>query len=208
MLNLIPPDNTPWILSEEYIKSVDFSYIETYSFNRLNPILTAEYDELFKRGRHGRLSVFDTKRLEELGSIFNGLELLIDESGSFHHSCERVSTFQADDPEVLHLKQILQMEMVECMNFLCAPYYRDAVVFYNSSGKIISTLNVCLSCKHMTTGTKRLKADFEVYDLLKKFFLANGHRVEDPHAYLMDQLGDQKAKFLADRDAKLNITKR
>lgn len=203
MLNLIPSDNTPLIISEDYIKELNFDYIETYSFNRLNPLLTVEYDELFERRRDERLSVSDMKRLEELDSLYNGLQLLIDENGTFHHSCERISTFQMDDPEVRRFRQIMQMEVIECLNMLCAPNYRDAVVFY-SSGKIISVLNVCLSCKHMTTGNQRLRADFEVYDLLKKFFLDNGHRVEEPQSFLMDQFGDKKAKFLAERAAKRN----
>lgn len=204
MLNLIPSNSTPWILSEDYIKELNFDYMETYSFNRLDPLLTVEYDELSQRRRHGRLPVPDMKRFEELDRLYNGFELLIDESGTFHHSCERISTFQIDDPEVMRFKQIMQMEVIECLNMLCAPFYRDAVVFYDSSGQIVSVLNVCLSCKHMTTGNQRLRADFEVYDLLKKFFLDNGHRVEEPHFFLMNQFGDKKAKFLAAREEERN----
>jgi len=204
MPNYITPDSTPWILSEDYIKELDFDYLETHSFNRLNPLLAVEYDELLQRGRHDRLQASDMKRLEELERLYNGFELLIDERGTFHHSSERISIFRRDDPEVVRFKQIMQMEVIECLHMLCAPYYRDAVVFYDSSGKIVSVLNVCLSCKHMTTGDHQLRADFEVYDLLKKFFLDNGHRVEEPHSFLMDQFGDKKAKFLEERNAKRN----
>lgn len=208
MLNLIPPDYTPWILSEDYIKELNFDYMETYSFNRLDPLLKVEYNELFERRRHGILPATEMARLEERDRLYNGLELLVDDRGTFHHSCEKIATFQMDDPEVMRLKRIMQMEVIECLDFLCAPYYRDGIIFYDSTGKIVSVLNVCLSCKHMTTGVQRLRADFEVYDLLKKFFLDSGHCVEEPHSFLMDQFGEKKAKFLAERDAQRNNRER
>jgi len=208
MLNSMLPDNTPWILSEDYIKALNFDYIETYSFNRLDPILMVEHNELVERRRHGRLPGPDMKRFEELDKLYNGFELLIDERGTFHHSSERVSVFQIDDPEVVRFKQIMQMEVIECLDMLCPPYYRDAVVFYDLSGKIVSVLNVCLSCMYMTTGERMLRADFEVYDLLKRFFLDHGHRVEEPHSFLMNELGEKKAKILIEREAKRYNRKR
>lgn len=120
MINLIPPDNTAWIHSEDYIKELHFDYMETYSFNRLDPLLKTEYDELLERGQHSRLPVPDLTGFEELDTLYNGSELLIDDNGIFHHSCERISTFQMDDPEVMRFKQIMQMEVVECLNFLCS----------------------------------------------------------------------------------------
>jgi hypothetical protein len=39
-----------------------------------------------------------------------------------------------------------------------------------------------------------------VYDLLKKFFLDHGHQVESPEYFLMNQLGDKKAKILTAKE--------
>lgn len=204
MTDLQPLQGETWINSADYIKGLNFDYIETYSFNRLDPLLTIEFDKLSQRRQQGRLSVPDMNRFEELNSLYNGSELLLDDNRNFHHSCEKMSTFQIDNPQILHFKQIMQMEIVECFHMLCAPYYRDAVVFYNSSGQVVSVLNICLSCHHMTTGHQKLKADFEVYDLLKKFLLSNGHRIENPDYFLMNEFGDMKAKFLAAREEKQN----
>jgi len=198
------PDKILWVISKDYIKELDFDYIETYSFNRFTPLIQIEYDQLSKQREQGRLLPLSMKRFEELKNLYNGSELLIDKNGFFHPSSVKMSTFKKDDPETLHLKQILGMDVVEWLAMLCAPFYRDAVVFYNSSGQIVSVLNVCLECMHITTGNKELQADFEVYDLLKKFFLKNGHRVENPDYFIMDQFGDKKAKFLAERDSKKN----
>jgi hypothetical protein len=177
--------------------------METYSFNRLDSLLKVEYDELCLRRQLNQLSASDKERLKEIDGLYNGWELLIDKNGTFHHSSEKISTFQVHDPEVVRFKEIMKLEVIECFKMLCAPIYRDAVVFYESSGKIVSVLNVCLSCKYMTTGNRQLRADFEVYDLLKKFFFDNGHRVENPHFFEMDtKLGKMKLKFLAEREMK------
>lgn len=194
----------PWVTSKDYIRELDFDCIESYSFNRFAPLIQIEYDQLSKQREQGRLLPLSMKRFKELENTYNGSELLIDKTGNFHSSSVKMGTFKKDDPEILHLKQILEMDVVEWLAMLCAPFYRDAVVFYNSSGQIVSVLNVCLECKHITTGNEELRADFEVYDLLKKFFLKNGHRVENPDYFLMDQLGEKKAKFLAERKSKKN----
>jgi hypothetical protein len=192
-----------WIRSDDYIKDLKFDYMETYSFNRLSPLLKAEYDELFLRRQEKPLSVPDMERFKELGELYKEWELLIDKNGNFHHSSEKMAVFQAHDPEVVRFTEIMNMEVIESFNTLCAPMYRDAIVFYESSGKIVSVLNVCLSCNYMTTGHQNLRADFEVYDLLNKFFFDIGHRVENPHKFDMNEkLRKMKAKFLAKREKK------
>jgi hypothetical protein len=197
-------DKTTWINSNDYITALDFDYIETYSFNRFDPLTQIEYDQLSKQREQNPLPPLSMKRFKELDNLYNGSDLLVDKNQHFHPSSVKMSTIK-NDTEISHLKEILKMEIVEWLAMLCAPFYRDAIVFYNSSGQIVSVLNVCLECKHITTGDKHLQADFEVYDLLKKFFLEKGHTVENPGYFLMDQFGEQKAKFLAERESKKNI---
>ncbi len=62
---------------------------------------------------------------------------------------------------------------------MCAPIYRDAIVFYKDN-KIVSTLNVCLSCEYMETKMfKHVNADNETYKLFRQFFIDCGHHVEE-----------------------------
>lgn len=185
--------------TQQFIKHLHFDYIETYSFNRLPPALQSEYDLLSKQRQTRRLPPHEMKRFMELDQTHNGLEVLINEHVQFHPSSIKMSTIKNDDPDISHLKEILEMEIVEWLAMLCAPYYRDAIVFYNADGQIVAVLNVCLSCLHLNTGHEDLKADFEAFDLLKKLFLKKGHPVENPESFLMNQLGEQKAKWLAER---------
>ena len=63
---------------------------------------------------------------------------------------------------------------------MCAPIYRDAIVFYDLNKEIISTLNVCLSCEYMETKMfNHINADVETYNLMREFFIGLGHKVEE-----------------------------
>lgn len=194
--------SSSWMPTADYINAFDFDYMETYSFNRFNPQQAAEYNELSKRREQGGIPTAERKRWEELETQYNGFDLLVNSKGAFHPSAVKLATFQVNDPLAIRFKQILQMEAFLWSPTLCAPYYRDAVVFYDASNKVVSVLNICLSCLYMTDGNQFLKADFEVYDLVKKFFLENGHQIEEPHTFMMKQFGEMKAKKLAEREAK------
>ena len=75
---------------------------------------------------------------------------------------------------------ILQTPIHDIPRWLCAPYYRDALVFYSADNQIVSTLNICVSCQYMeTTMFNHINGDYKTYDLLKRFFIEIGHEVED-----------------------------
>jgi len=62
---------------------------------------------------------------------------------------------------------------------MCAPIYRDAIVFYKSSGEIVSVLNICLSCEAMAIdSSNQVVAGSGTYEMLKKYFKEIGHPVE------------------------------
>jgi hypothetical protein len=79
---------------------------------------------------------------------------------------------------------------------MCGATYRDAVVFYDKSNKIVSTLNICLGCEYMETKKfNHVNGDFETYDLLKRFFLDVGHDVEDPTRFIAQEIRNFKKKY-------------
>jgi hypothetical protein len=58
--------------------------------------------------------------------------------------------------------------------------YRDAIVFYDKSNRIVSTLNVCLGCEYMETKMfNHINGDNETYDMLRQYFIDLGHKIED-----------------------------
>ena len=75
--------------------------------------------------------------------------------------------------------KILQTEVKNIPGWMCAPVYRDALVFYDKDKKIISCLNVCLSCEYMQLYKNiYINADEKVYDLLRQTFINCGHEIE------------------------------
>lgn len=175
-----------YISSIDYINSLEFDYIETYSFQRgiafeeTLKLLKPEYARLkVRRERRNNLSETEEVRFLELNGLLGFTQYLMNDKGQFHPSCIRVSTFKNNDPEVTRLTSILCTEIVETESWLCAPMYRDAVVFYNKSAEIVSVLNVCLSCNYMETEMfNHITGDSKTYDLLKAFFLEIGDDVE------------------------------
>ncbi len=167
-----------YISSPDFVQQLKFDYVETYSFQR-----TAELQEFFAlikiKQRGFQLISEQEKRLDVLSSYPKEEGLLIDEKGEFSSSSNHIRTFEKGAPELEQLLAILAMPPIEIPSWICAPFYRDAVVFYDNTGTILSCLNICFSCEYMQTKKFHfVDADEKVYDALKAFFIGIGHPVE------------------------------
>eukprot|EP01035_Chromulina_nebulosa_P041937 gene41937-56792_t len=188
--------------SIEYISNLNFDYLETYSFQRgiefeeNEQQIKIEYEGLKSRKEHQNdLPAVEKERLSNLHQLLGFTQTLISKNGLFHPSSKRTNTFRGDNPTVKKLISLLQTEIREIPRMLCAPNYRDAIVFYDSLGKIVSVLNVCLSCYNMETESGQIDGDFETYDLLKRFFIHVGHEVENPTYFIMDEMNKLRDKY-------------
>ncbi|MBE7169050.1 MAG: hypothetical protein INR73_00575 [Williamsia sp.] len=180
----------------DYISGLQFDFMETYSFCRGKEyessleMLSAEYEQL-KTSKHGRENAGsqEDQRYKELTRLLADTHYLVDKAGNFHFSSNKINTFRHDDTQVHAFRQILETDTRDELKLLCAPEYRDALVFYDQSGKIVSTLNVCLSCLYMETEAfNYINAGYETYDRLKRWFIANGHQVENPDYLFTDEV--------------------
>lgn len=172
--------------SADYIKDLPFDYIETYSlqrgeeYNVVIQILKPERHNLkVRKEKRNNLTDSEEIRLSELDALLGVTQYLIDNTGRFHFSSQRTNTFICDNEEISLLKNILLTKTTNVNNWMCAPIYRDAIVFYKSSGEIVSVLNICLSCEAMAIDScNRVVADSSTYEMLRKFFKEIGHPVE------------------------------
>jgi hypothetical protein len=181
--------------SVDYINGLEFDYIETYSllrgkeFEESIKLMTAEYNSL-KKIRY--LNASEGKRFTKLEKLLNYTQYLINEESEFHPSSKKINTFEKNHPIIEKLKTILRTEIKEVPAWMCAPEYRDAIVFYDSKSQIVSCLNVCLSCEYMETKMfNHINADWETYDLLKRFFIDIGHDIENPDYFAWESLQKQ-----------------
>ena len=151
------------------------SYFRTRQY--LKSALTA-YQALHRRKeRHGL-----TQEQEEKYAYLHKLtttQFLIDSDGNFHASSEKIQTLKKNDGKLKELVAILEIDANDVPTWMCSPVYRDAIVFYDHSGQVISTLNICFSCQYMATKVfSEIMADVKVYHLLRDFLLDLGHEIE------------------------------
>jgi hypothetical protein len=178
------PPTYVYTSSSAYISSLNFDHIEIYSFQR-----GAAFEEWKKSTTH-EFNVLETRRLKRgltpdqedryaYLKGFNTTQHLIGENGKFHFSASLTHTFKRSDPQVEKIISILKTDAVDVPQWMCAPVYRDAVVFYDEDNKILSVLNICFSCENMATEPFHMvNADVSTYSMLKALFIALGHQIE------------------------------
>jgi len=192
-----------YIASTDFINDLAFDYVETYSFQRGTEYelqqkkFDKEYDKLKSRkSKLNDLTIEEEERFLVLDKLCGFTQYLLDDTYQFHYSSKKTNTFSSTDTKVELLKNILRTEIIDIPSWMCAPMYRDAFVFYNNENKIVSVLNVCLSCQYMeTTKFNHINGDWRTYDLLKRFFIDIGHEVEDPEHFALDDLEHLKSKY-------------
>ncbi len=173
------------ISSIKYINNLQFDYLETYSLQRGGKydkriIDDPDFIEFRHLEKKEQLSEIELLKFKKLKKLYGVTQYLIDSDGLFHPSARKTGIYTIDNSLVEDLIKILNTKINTIPNWMCAPVFRDAIVFYNSNNVIVSTLNVCLSCEYMeTTLGNYVNADVKTYELLKNFFKTIGHKVED-----------------------------
>lgn len=145
------------IQSKDYIKNIDFEYVETYPFQQ-----QAYYSDTTRNT--GAISWYDNR--------------ITDLNGNFDNTSEKISSFQRNSQDVIKLNHILEIKVINLLSWMCLPIYRDAIVFYNKTGEIVSALNVCFECSYMENDKGiNINADESTYGLLKSFLTSKGHKI-------------------------------
>jgi hypothetical protein len=178
--------NYTYITSIEFINKLKFDYVETFSFQRgaefelQQEKFEKEYDKLnIQKTKYNNLNNEEEKRLLVLDELCGHTQYLIDQHNQFHYSSKMISTFSSTDLKMDLLKSILNTEINDIPAWMCAPIYREGIVFYDNKNNIVSVLNICLSCQDMETSKfNHINGDYKTYELLKQFFIKMGHQVE------------------------------
>lgn len=172
--------------SKDFIANLNFEYFETYSLLRGDAFLEEdarqEKEYLVLKARKEKQDAFtaaEADRFMILEILQSGPQYLVNEKGGFHYSAKKTNTFAKDSPEAQQLVTILETETEEEISYRCPPVYRDAIVFYDITGKIVSVLDICLICAQLhNRESGKLAADHKTYALLESFFRRNGHDID------------------------------
>lgn len=170
--------------SAAYIENLKFDYMETYSLQRGEEFETkqaerlSEYRRLEARSRRQGLTASEEKAFVELSNVVR-IGYLINTDGNLNTSAKKTHSFGKADTVVNRLVALLKIPAIDVPMWMCAPIYRDGVIFYDNSGHIVSTLNICFSCQYMAIGPfSEINADVETYNLLKELFIELGREIE------------------------------
>jgi hypothetical protein len=170
------------ISADEFIKNLSFEYVELYSFQRGNSYLKKneemerEFDAISRRTE---LSETEKLRLEELDEKLNYVQYLISHKNEIHFSSIKTNTLIRSDPNFINIIEAFKIKPINIFDWMCAPTYRDAIIFYNENKQIISCLNICFSCEKMELQRfKNVIADSRTYIILKDLFIKLGHKIE------------------------------
>jgi hypothetical protein len=141
--------------SKQFVEQLDFDFLEIYSLLRgigRNEIYTND-------SRGTRESLIDT--------------------GLPHPTAEKTHTFKKDDFRTQELLDLLSIEFKQQFDWMCAPIFREMIVFFDKEKNIVSILNVCLSCdKVEDSNGNDVRTDAKVFAKLKEYFTHLGHNLE------------------------------
>ncbi|RYZ86208.1 MAG: hypothetical protein EOP04_14335 [Proteobacteria bacterium] len=171
--------------TSQYIDSFRFISISTFSFQRgeeylrLNLEMKKRLQSLnVRRYKKNDLSEVQDNEFQDLSTRLGTTSYLTDSDGSFHESARKISGDVINGDISNRLVEILRTSVVNLANWMCAPVYRDAVVFYDVDYKIVSVLNVCFSCEALSLENGQLlEADITVFPMLRDLFMSLGHEL-------------------------------
>lgn len=159
------------ITSSTFISSIKFDYFKTYSFNRINPHDSSE-ENISGISEANKYDVYVLDKNYELSS-----------------SARLISTINASSNDSQELLRILNINIQEELRFLCAPIYRDAILFFNASHELVGGLNICFECDRIVDlNNIYISTDFMAFKYLKLFLLKLGHNIEQPTYFHADDV--------------------
>src|SRR5690242_18517651 len=113
------------ITIRQYLDNLNYDFIETYSFKR-GPKLELR----FKKNE------FD---IDDGALIVNNL-------GQFDSTADKIAIIAKETVVFEEFVRIAGMPVRDIPSWMCAPFFRDALVFRRKDNQIVDTLNICFDC--------------------------------------------------------------
>jgi hypothetical protein len=156
-----------------------FSYIETYSFNR-DPKRTALIQQTRESLQTARYMQQPAMR-QLLNRLESGVDTLTQGLGDFHPTATGVATVSQNSALGEQLAVIFRQAAKQEYYAGCRPIYRDALAFYDAQGQLLRVLNICFECHYMKTDAGlHIEASELTYDALRDYLTQLGHPIALP----------------------------
>lgn len=173
-----------------------FDHVVTYSFNRgpkLEQLLRAAEAE--KQDLRRQLLTSSGARLQQLRAAIRRCEAVGAEqdklllmTGPITLNPTATPISRPDMATVAEIGALLRQPVIQRLDWMCWPVYRDSLAFCAADGRLLSVLNICFQCDRMITDTgKEVEADADVFIQLKALLRQLGHPIADGHEGLARQ---------------------
>ncbi|RTQ51463.1 hypothetical protein EJV47_06575 [Hymenobacter gummosus] len=180
----------PAMTSAEYWQKLPpFEYVTTYSFNRgsalqeqlrANEQLIEATKQELATARYMRQAALH-RQLAELEQAGEYIALLTP-AGSISPLACPIAQSNRHPGLVERLGAILTAPVKLHMVSGCRPIYRDALVFHDAAGRIVSVLNICFQCLYLqAVNGKFLEVDVATYEQLRQLLQSLGHPISDDY---------------------------
>ena len=95
----------------------------------------------------------------------------VTKNGVIHKIAKSVYRFQNDGKEIEKIFTFLKQPYTQQYLWMCAPIYRDAIVFYSGEGNINGILNICFGCDSIKDeNDEDFEVDFYYFPKIKSSF--------------------------------------
>ncbi|AII53614.1 hypothetical protein [Hymenobacter sp. APR13] len=174
----------------DYIATLSFDYLTTYSLLRgpkweqLQQAAQVEAQRARKR-----LLTCAAPDLPALRDYLNRLRntndlatsTLMEVPGAYNLTATPIASLPGFDSRIQVLLELLSLPAANIIYWMCAPVYRDAIVFYSADDEVVGMLNICLGCDTILTQEgEELAADAATYAGLHHWLTSLGHAIESP----------------------------
>jgi hypothetical protein len=162
--------------SREFIENVNFKYFVTYSFQRTEE--SDMYEILFSRYSNDNNSLTEEEYRKLRSSSKRGGFIFTDDN-YIHQMAELIYSSDNSSSANDELIEIMKTPFVDYDAWMCAPIYREAILFYDYKNQLIDGLNICFECCNVINlKRKNILTDRYVYERLKGFLESVGHRID------------------------------
>lgn len=168
--------------TKDFIENINFDYFETYSFQRKGDFEI--YENLFNKYNLSNDSLSKEEETE-LKELRRKLSLYTQKNNFIFTDKEKLNdtaelVFKSDKLANLNkeLIKIMKIPFIDCDDWMCAPIYRDAILFYDNNDQLINGINICFKCNNVIDlNRKDILTDRVVYEKLKLFLQSVGHKI-------------------------------
>lgn len=173
----------------DYINSLNFEYAISYSglrgdkFSHLETSNKEKIQQLKKEIESAGI-LQKTKLDKSIKALESELNIcnsrIIKKNKEIHKSTIQVHKFEKNDKVLKEIFGILNSKFEELRLLMCAPIFRDAIVFYSKENEIQGILQMCFSCSSIKNENEEiLEVDYKIFPRLMKQLIQLGHEIED-----------------------------